>query len=57
MTHIEKSDACGEAYKKCQVDELREVSIKAFNISQKAKADYLEARDNYHKIYREIWSN
>ena len=57
MTHKEKCDACREAYEKCNVDELKEVSIKALNISGKAKADYLNARDSYHKIYREIWNN
>ena len=55
MTHEEKCNACDEAYKRYKVDELREASIKAFNISQNAKVDYLEARDDYHKIYREIW--
>ena len=55
MTHKEKCDASTEAYEKCKVDELREVSIKAFNDAGKAKVDYLLARDNYHKIYGEIW--
>lgn len=57
MTHQEKCDACAEAYNKYQVDELRQVSVKAFNAAEKAKVDYLVARDNYHKIYREIWGN
>ncbi len=57
MTHKEKCDACIEAYKQNGVDELREASIKAFNVAQKARVDYLEARDNYHKTYREVWNN
>ena len=57
MTHKEKCDACTEAYTKCRVDELREVSIKASNDAGKAKADYLVARNNYLKIYREVWNN
>lgn len=57
MTHKEKNNACAEAYNKYQVDELREVSIRASNAAGKAKADYLAARDAYHRIYREIWHN
>lgn len=57
MTHKEKCDACVEAYNKYRVDELRQVSITASNTGERAKVDYLAARDNYHKIYREIWSN
>ena len=57
MTHGEKSDACTEAYNRCRVDELRQVSIKASIASEMAKVDYLVARDNYHKIYREIWNS
>lgn len=57
MTHKEKNDACIEAYNKCQVDELRQVSIRASNAAERARVDYLVARDNYHKIYREIWNN
>lgn len=57
MTHLEKCDACAEAYNKCRVDELKQISIQALNASGKAKADYLVARGNYHKIYREIWNN
>ena len=55
MTHKEKCDACSEAYKNCRIDELRQVSIQAFNTAEKAKADYLNARDSYYQIYRKIW--
>ena len=57
MTHKEKCDACAEAYKQHQVDELRQVSIQAFNTAGKAKLAYLEARDSYHQIYRKIWNS
>lgn len=56
MTHKEKCDTCAEAYKKHRVDELRQMSIEAANVAGKAKADYLNARDSYHKVYRDIWS-
>ena len=57
MTHKEKCDACSEAYKNCQVDELRQVSIQTLNAAEKAKVDYLKARDSYLQIYRGIWGN
>ena len=57
MTHKEKNDACAEAYNRYRVDELKQVSINAYNAAERAKVAYLVALDGYHKIYREIWDN
>ena len=55
MNYTEKNDACEKAFKDCRIKELHEAREKASVTLVEADSAYLNARDAYYKIYREIW--
>lgn len=55
MTHLESCQKMEGAFKDCRVEELRKRRDDAWKAYEGANMAYLDAREEYHKIYREIW--
>ena len=55
MTHSEKCQACEDSFKAHKVEALKKTSEEAHRVYTEANIAYLEAREAYHKFYREVW--